>query len=336
MVTPPPRVSIVVPVRDGGEAFVQALAALGRLSPAPHEIIVVEDGRQRDGCAYPAYVSVVRQPEARGPAAARNAGARRATGDVLFFLDADVVAAGDAIGRLGPAFSDPAVDAVFGSYDRHPPAPGFVSQFKNLVHHYVHQHAREDAQTFWSGCGAIRRAVFERLGGFDERFTAPSVEDIELGMRLRREGGRIRLLKSLQVTHLKQWTLVSTIRTDVLCRAVPWTRLLLAEAVLPNDLNVSRRARAAAALTGLMAVAMSVAPLAPRALLLAAALAAALIALDWPLWRFFAAERGWWFAVRAMPMQWLYYLYSSAAFLWVAVTERGAAPTRVRTSLPLT
>jgi hypothetical protein len=335
MVTPPlpqPRVSIVMPVRDGGEAFGKALAALARLSPAPHEIFVVEDGPQRDGCSYPAHVIVVRQPERRGPAAARNAGARRATGDVLFFLDADVVAADDAIGRLGPAFSDLAVDAVFGSYDRHPPAPGFVSQFKNLVHHYVHQQAREDAQTFWSGCGAIRRAVFERLGGFDEGFTTPSVEDIELGMRLRREGGRIRLLKSLQVTHLKQWTLVSTIRTDVLSRAVPWTRLLLAEPALPNDLNVSRRARAAAVLTGLMAGALSIAPLAPPALPLAAALAAALIALDWPLWRFFAAERGWWFALRAIPMQWLYYLYSSAAFLWVAITERGASRTRIRTN----
>jgi GT2 family glycosyltransferase len=325
-------VSIVIPVRDGGEAFGQALAALARLSPPPHETIVVEDGPQRDGRSYPADVTVVRQPEPRGPAAARNAGARRATGDVLFFLDADVVAAVDAVGRLGPAFSDPGVDAVFGSYDRHPSAPGFVSQFKNLVHHYVHQHAREDAQTFWSGCGAIRRAVFERLGGFDEHFSTPSVEDIELGMRLRRDGGRIRLLKSLQVTHLKRWTLASTIRTDVLSRAVPWTRLLLAEPALPNDLNISRRARAAALLAGLMAGALTLAPLAPQALMLAAALAPALVALDWPLWRFFAAERGWWFALRAMPMQWLYYLYSSAAFLWVVITERGASRTRVRTN----
>jgi hypothetical protein len=317
----------VVPVRDGGAAFADALRALEALSPAPLEIIVVEDGPQLEGYDYPSRVTVLRQPARRGPAAARNAGARRASGDVLLFLDADVRVAPDAIRHLHQAFADTSIDAVFGSYDRDPPAPGFVSQFKNLVHHFVHQQGQADAVTFWSGCGAIRRSAFDRLGGFDERFTAPSVEDIELGMRLRRGGGRIRLLKHLQVTHLKAWTLASVVRTDVLARALPWSRLLLAEPALPDDLNLAWQARAAAAMTWLLLAAAIVAAM-TGTLLPAALLAIALTGLDWRLWRFFLEARGAWFALRAIPMQWLYYLYSSAAFAWVAVTGRRSARAR--------
>ena len=76
-----------------------------------------------------------------------------------------------------------------------------------------------------------------------------SVEDIELGMRLTRAGGRIRLVKSLEVTHLKQWTFRSLVHTDVVRRAIPWSRLLLAEPRLPDDLNLRWKSRVAAALS---------------------------------------------------------------------------------------
>jgi GT2 family glycosyltransferase len=324
-----PSVSVVVPVRDGGAAFAQALDALVRLDPSPADVIVVEDGPQRDACTYPDGVVVLRMAEGRGPAAARNTGASRAAGDILFFVDADVVVGSDAIARIADAMADETIDAVFGSYDRCPPASGFISQFKNLVHRYVHQHAREEAGTFWSGCGAIRRRVFEAARGFDERFSEPSVEDIELGMRVSRAGGRIRLLKSLEVTHLKRWTLGSMVQTDIFRRAIPWSRLLLADARLPDDLNLRVTARVAAALTWALLVAVAVAPVVRHSLSVAGVLALVLVALDWPLWRYFASERGWLFAARAVPVQWLYYLYSSGAFLWVLVREGRSQPARV-------
>ena len=58
-----------------------------------------------------------------------------------------------------------------------------VSQYRNLLHHFVHQHGHAEASTFWAGCGAIRRAAFDAVGGFDAaRFPRPSIEDIELGL----------------------------------------------------------------------------------------------------------------------------------------------------------
>lgn len=315
----PLPVSVVVPVHAGGDAFGQCLAHLCRLHPPPLEIIVVEDGEPWPG-EYPAGVTVARLAGRRGPAAARNRGAALARGDILLFVDADVLVPPGAAAAVAETLADGRIDAVIGSYDRHPAAPGFVSQFKNLAHRYVHQQAREDGATFWGACGAIRRSRFAALGGFDESFGTASIEDIELGMRLVRGGGRIRVRKDLEVTHLKQWTLAGLIRTDVLRRAVPWSALLLREGRIPDDLNVSRRARAAVALTALGALALAVAPLAPAALWPAGAAAVTLLALDWRLWRYFAVERGWPFALGAVAMQWLYYFYSGASFGWVWLT----------------
>ena len=326
-------VSVVLPVCNGGAEFRLALEALARQSPPPLEVIVVEDGPQDDTYVYPPGFRVLQLPSRRGPAAARNTGAAVATGDLLLFVDADVVTPTDLVGRVQAAFGDPGVDAVFGSYDRCPTAPGFFSQFKNLVHRFVHQHAREDAQTFWSACGAIRRPVFEALGGYDERFAMPSVEDIELGMRLTRVGGRVRLVKQLEVTHLKRWTLRSLLYTDIFCRALPWSRLLVSEPSLPDDLNLTRRARLATTLLALALLALLLSPLSPSLLAVAAVTGGAVWALDWPLWRYFAAERGWGFALRCMPLQWLYYAYSGAAFAWVFLAEPKAtvrAPQRQR------
>jgi len=217
-------------VHSGGGAFVQCLDALARLSPPPLEVIVVEDGwTSADSPEYGTDVRVVRLSQRQGPAVARNRGAAIARGDVLLFVDADVVVPETAVATVQASLKDPGLSAVIGSYDRRPTAPNFVSQFKNLAHRFVHQQASENAMTFWGACGAIRRATFLALGGFDERFDVPSIEDIELGLRLSRSGGRIQVRKDLEVTHLKRWTLTSLIKTDIRQRALPWSALLLAD-----------------------------------------------------------------------------------------------------------
>ena len=127
--------------------------------------------------------------ERGGPARARNRGARAAGRAILLFVDADVEVPVDLAARVAGFFTaHPEVAAMFGSYDAEPAAPGLVSQFRNLLHHFVHQTARETASTFWAGCGAVRREAFERVGGFDESWTEPSIEDIELGSRLVADG----------------------------------------------------------------------------------------------------------------------------------------------------
>jgi glycosyltransferase involved in cell wall biosynthesis len=238
----PPRVSVVIPARNCPEQLEFCLGRLAGSECTDYELIVADDA-STDGTAALAEelgATVVRLEKQSGPAGARNRGAQIATGEILYFIDADTGVHPGNVGAVIEAFdADPDLDALFGSYDTNPTERNLISQYRNLMHHFVHQQGSEEATTFWSGCGAIKRELFLEHGGFDPGlYGRPSIEDIELGARLVRAGHRIRVVKHLQVTHLKRWTLWNTIRTDVFDRGIPWTRLILREKNMPDDLNV--------------------------------------------------------------------------------------------------
>src|SRR5262249_51122015 len=157
------KLSLVIPFRNGGKAFGECLRAVAAARAvcqpvADTELIAVDDGTFGDDSAAQARAAGAKvfatpAPGSHGPAAARNLGARAATGDYVFFVDADVALHPDALLRAAQALAaDPALEAVFGSYDDQPAQRNLLSQYKNLLHHYVHQHAHEQASTFWTGC----------------------------------------------------------------------------------------------------------------------------------------------------------------------------------------
>ena len=244
-------ISVIVPVFNGEAELTRCLGALRSSLVAPSEIIVVDDG-STDGSKVVAAelgARVMATNGRSGPARARNLGAKAATGDVLFFLDADVVAQADAVGRVQTAFEeDPALDALIGSYDDDPAERDFLSQYKNLMHCFVHQTGQEQASTFWSGCGAIRREVFLAHSGFDETYARPAIEDSELVYRLFQADRRMMMDKHLRVKHLKRWTFWNLLKTDVLDRGIPWTELILRDRNMPNDLNLQLSQRISVAL----------------------------------------------------------------------------------------
>ncbi|HEV2060815.1 MAG TPA: glycosyltransferase, partial [Solirubrobacteraceae bacterium] len=202
--------SVVIPATDTPATLGRCLAALERSSE-------------------PFEVAVVTAASASGPAAARNAGVARTSGEIVVFVDADVEVHPDALRRVREAFErDATLAAVFGAYDDRPAAPAVASRFRNLLHHYVHTSAGGAATTFWAGLGAIRREAFDAVGGFDaQRYARPCIEDIELGMRLHAAGRRIELDPAVRGTHLKRWTLASMVRTDLASRGAPWVALRL-------------------------------------------------------------------------------------------------------------
>ena len=288
--SPPPAsgagsvtVSLIVPVHNGGEAFGRCLRGLAELSPQPNQIIVVADG-ESDGSwrmAQEAGYETVFCANSGGPARARNSGAQQAAGDVLYFIDADVVVHADAIEKVRQTFHDgPDLSAVIGSYDDEPGSLQLLAQYKNLQHHYVHQTGGEEAFTFWAGCGAIRRDVFESLGGFDVSYAQPSIEDIELGYRLKAAGHRIRLRKDLQVKHLKRWTALSLVKTDFFYRAIPWSELILRQKNLTNDLNINATSRLSVVSVYLLMLCLCAAPFFHKALVPAAAWRAGAISAE--------------------------------------------------------
>jgi glycosyltransferase involved in cell wall biosynthesis len=314
--------SVIVPVHNGETYLRKALPALVASTRAPAEIIVVDDG-STDGTGDLARsfgATVVSLPGGpHGPAAARNRGAEEATGDILVFLDADVAVHTTTLERIADHFAvAPDVAALFGSYDDRPAEPGIVSRYKNLLHHFTHQHSRADAKTFWAGCGAIRREVFVECGGFDERFRRPSIEDIDLGLRLCQAGHRIRSCPEIQATHLKRWTLAGLIHTDVFLRAIPWSRLILRSGSLADDLNTSRSSRYSALAAWVLAIALFAGAWLPWAFL---GLLPALVILQVCNARLLALMYrcgGIRFAAAASILHLLYYLYGSLAFALIA------------------
>jgi hypothetical protein len=145
-----------------------------------------------------------------------------AKGNVIWFVDADVVVHPEGARVLKDAFERTKAAAVFGTYDEFPAATNFLSQYKNLAHRHHHVRSGRERETFFAGCGAVRAAAFRAVGGFDaKRYPKPSIEDIELGVRLRRRGFTIRLEPDLQARHLKSWHFGDMVRTDILQRTVP-------------------------------------------------------------------------------------------------------------------
>jgi cellulose synthase/poly-beta-1,6-N-acetylglucosamine synthase-like glycosyltransferase len=329
-------VSVIVPVHAGGGALARCLQAVhSALLPGDELLVVLDGGDLEDrACALAHGAKVVEQVPRRGPAAARNRGVRHARGEILLFVDADVALHADAVQRVRDRFAGPdAPAALIGSYDDSPADPGFLSQYRNLLHHYVHQHGKQQAFTFWGGCGAIRRSVFLEVGGFDERHPRPSIEDIELGDRLRRAGHRIELDPKLQGTHLKRWTVRRMLRTDLCDRAIPWTRLILERGLPPADLALSWRQRLAAAFTCVGVASLLSAPANPVATPIAAASLATSVWVQRDLLRFFARRRGPRFALACVPWLWTYDLVSVLGALAgsaLHLAARGRGPRQVQ------
>ena len=329
---PRPSLSIVMPTISWTGSFASSVDRCLDIVDAGGEgcdLVVVFDGvappppasLDRPG------VTVLETGERAGPARARNLAAEAARGEILLFVDADVELAGDVVDRVRTLFAcEPDRVAVFGTYDDEPQAAGTVSQFRNLLHHHTHVAHAGRAGTFWSGCGAIRTASFLDLGGFEEGYRYPSVEDIELGMRIVAAGGRIDLDPSLRCKHFKTWSLGSMIYTDIVHRARPWTHLIAASHSLPDALNIDWRGRA----SGVCAVGMLVA-LAGGLVLSAAALPAVggmalacligLVVLNADFYRLCLRKRGARFAVASVALHWLYYVYSSITFGVVIIQE---------------
>ncbi len=325
-----PRLSVIVPAYNGARVLPLSLSALARstLSREQWELIVIDDASTDAttlvGSQY--ADTVVRLPgKPHGPAYARNRGVEVARGDIVVFVDADVCVHPDALeGFLTLLDARPEIHAVFGSYDDTPAHPGIVSEFRNLLHHHVHQRDAGDAETFWAGCGAIRANAFRQVGMFDEwHYAEPQIEDIELGRRLRLAGFRIFLDPSIQGTHLKRWTLRDTLRTDFRHRGVPWTRLLLQEG--PNDsarlLNLRQSEKVCTVAAGVAGIGMLSAAVSARPEPLLATLVAILTVcvLNRQFYAFVARARGIRFLLGIIPLHMLFYGLNiiSASFGWV-------------------
>ena len=218
-------VSIVVPVLNEAARLPALLKGLAPLRN--HAEIIVVDGGSTDGTAEAAraaeWVRVLGSPQGR--ARQMNAGAAAATGEVLLFLHADGVLSPTGLQDIDAALADPQV--MGGRFDVRLDSPRWIYRVIEAS-----MNARSRWTGIWTGDQAIfvRRAVFERLGGFPE---IPLMEDVEFSRRLKRAGRRV-CLRSRVTASARKWEMEGVGRTILLM----WTlRFLYRVGVSPARLH---------------------------------------------------------------------------------------------------
>lgn len=318
-----PTVAVIVPAFNASSTLFDCLTAIRALSFPVAELIVYIDGATDDSeaIARNAGARVIVNPDApKGPSHGRNEGAAASQSDLLLFVDADVIISRDALSTLVKELVHEGAVAAFGSYDCEPRSTRTASYYANLRHHHVHQNSVREASTFWTGLGLVRRDVFLKFGGFDiEKYRYPSIEDVELGMRITGAGLRIRLVPEALAKHCKDWTLANVWHTDIFRRAYPWSCLLIDGRGKTVDLNLDRveRLKALLAMTALGSALIGL--FAPFLLILTAIALCAYLALNRSFFALLAKMLGYPRAAGAMAMHFCYHIYATATYAFTLV-----------------
>ncbi|MDE2223402.1 MAG: glycosyltransferase family 2 protein [Candidatus Omnitrophica bacterium] len=304
-----PSISIITPFYNSADTIKEYLTSIFGSAYKDFELIIVDDGSERQ-CAqlfegYPVVFKKLNQR--KGAYYARNRGVEMAKGRLLLFLDADVIVRPDTLGRIAAVFDGhPEVSGLIGSYDDSPGPRNTVTQFKFLCHHFIHQQEGEYVGSFWTGCGAIKKDVFNELGGFNLDSLWNAIMDIDLGYRLRLSGHKIYNAKNIQVKHLKKLTFADWIYTDIFHRGLPWIKIMLQYKDFRPTLNVSTTGVANVVYVWLMLAISVLGAFNEKGLVFLPVLFGVFLISNHRLLSFFRAKRGFLFALKAFFLLLIY------------------------------
>ncbi len=226
-----PFLSLIIPYYNAPEKLDRLLASVARSKKAPqYEVVIVDDGSRTalSVAALPKSVPhrIVRLPHNKGPAIARNRGVEKARGEFVVFLDGDVELFPDTLAEIANVFrDDPDVVALTGVWVKEQKSKAFFPNFKALRDwsYWINERDKSGYYFLFSTrIASIKRAVFLRLGGFDETYPAPLVEDIELTYRIAR---RYAIIFAPKVRVRHEFEGFWPIAKKYFLRAYYWTKL---------------------------------------------------------------------------------------------------------------
>jgi len=205
--------SIIVPTYNSEKTLKSCLTGIRNSHDKDYEVIVVDDGSVDEGTSLIAkeYAdNVIEHRDNLGRSHARNTGVKHTQGDILLFIDSDVVIRPDTITKIKDYFhSHPEIDAVSGLLSTEHPHQNFFSQYKNLYMNYIFSKLPERVNFLYGSCHAVRRDALVPYGT-----DVKIADDTELGQRLVRRGSQIAFLRDLDVVHLKEYSFKSFVIND--------------------------------------------------------------------------------------------------------------------------
>ena len=224
------RLSIVIPAYNSETSLRKLLESLKGQIAGETEVLVVDDC-STDGTAgiagsYP-FVRLIQLDRNGGPARARNEGVRRATGEIIWFLDADTFLPEKTLEYLMAQHDKyPNALGIQGCYMVAPANPSFGTWYKSLTTaHWFHGSKVGTTHVLETCNGSVDREAFLKAGGFDEGYTGADVEDYEFGYRLTETEGALLLDPELRVYHHFPG-IVQNLR-NYAKRGYMWTKLFL-------------------------------------------------------------------------------------------------------------
>lgn len=246
-----PYISIIIPLYNAERTLEKCLKAVFDSTFQDLEVLVVDDGSTDSsiGIAQSFPCRVLKLPNNQGPSVARNCGARNAKGDVLLFIDSDIVIQRDTINLFVDSLKS--YCAVFGIYTQKPGTDGLLSLYQNFYAHKSIKETRELTSMLYSYCVAIKKDAFLQMGGFDESWRRPTFEDVQLGLRLTENGYQIYLNKNIKVVHHPNFTIKRFIR-NYFYKSLDLSKLMLSKKRLTlNDEGWTNRKNLISLIAGL-------------------------------------------------------------------------------------
>jgi glycosyltransferase involved in cell wall biosynthesis len=221
------RISIIIPNYNGATTIGKSLEAAFSSQYPDFEVVAVDD------CSTDGSIEIMKQfpctlvalDTHSGASVARNAGARRASGEILFFIDADCILRDNALSLAARAVADGENRVIGGTYTAIPYDDTFFSTFQSIFIHYSETKSPHP-DYIATHAMVIERSLFTRSGGFSEDFL-PILEDVEFSHRLRRSGYSLVMYPDILVQHLFNFTCAKSLK-NAFRKSMFWTEYALA------------------------------------------------------------------------------------------------------------
>ena len=210
------KISIIIPVYNASLTLKECLEAIFYSNLKNFEVIVVSDNSSDNSVeiAKQFQCKIIELPQNRGPGFARNEGAKTAEGDVLLFLDSDVIIDKEALNPLSDKFSDNEVNVIQGIYS-HKPTYNIPTQYQQSFYCYYSWHSSmKYTSSLATNCFAIRRKIFIELNGFNTNIKRATSEDEEFGYMLINKGYKILILRQLNGEHRVSYNFIKLIKRN--------------------------------------------------------------------------------------------------------------------------
>ena len=211
------KISIVIPVYNASLTLKECLGAIFDSSFKDFEVIVVSDKSTDNSVeiAKQYQCKIIELSENRGPGFARNSGAKVANGEILLFIDSDVIIDKEALNSLKNKFSEPGVNIIQGIYSHEPTYKSIFTQYQQSFYCYYSWDTNiKYTSSLITNCFAIRKKIFLDLKGFNTGIKGATCEDEEFGYVLIEKGYKILILRELKGEHRVNYSLMKLIKRN--------------------------------------------------------------------------------------------------------------------------